>query len=396
LLEAGRVGGPVVFYDLAESFTPYFTEVVIPGFTAATGIEVQYDQVNGEQTVQQLVAAQEAGQPLAVDIMWYPDGQARLGTETGIIANLPLSEILPATAEIDPVAATISRGYVHGGTILPWHRNQTSIGYDTRVVSPEDAPDSIPELLAFAEANPGKVAITNPSRGGSEQEFLESAILAMTSAECQVPLYDFSTGPEVAAEWAAGPCLDPVMAYFTALSPNVERTNGNTDSLTLLANGVVVVATVWEDQVFDFIGRGPSAAYRAADPAAGKPGRRRRRDDDPVGHAQPGWRAAVRRLPDVGRGPDRQAGRHRFAHRAAGPRPWRPVRGCCGASGAARPGGRTQPQADRGLGVLRGDRSFRRRNPAWAGVPCQCFSSVPGRGVGTIAMTGGLTTDGRP
>ena len=46
------------------------------------------------------------------------------------------------------------------------------------------------------------------------------------------------------------------MAYFKELKPVVEFTNGNSDTLNLVANGQVVVATVWEDMVFDFIGRG--------------------------------------------------------------------------------------------------------------------------------------------
>jgi ABC-type uncharacterized transport system YnjBCD substrate-binding protein len=245
-----------VFYDLAESFTPLFTEIVIPAFERATGIKVEYRQVNGDQTVQQLIAAQRAGQPLHVDLMWYPNGQVRLGTETGIIANIPLSSVLPNARDLDPSAARVSRGYEHGGTVLPWHRNLTAIGYDTRTVRPERAPRSFPDLLAFARANPGKVAITNPARGGSGQGFLESAIMAMTTAECQARLFDFSFGPQDAEAWAQGPCLAPVVAYFRELKPHVEFTNGNTDTLNLIANGVAQVATVWEDQVFDFIGRG--------------------------------------------------------------------------------------------------------------------------------------------
>jgi ABC-type uncharacterized transport system YnjBCD substrate-binding protein len=256
LLGPARAGGPVVFYDLAESFTPLFTEIVIPAFERATGIKVEYRQVNGDQTVQQLIAAQRAGQPLHVDLMWYPNGQVRLGTETGIIANIPLSSVLPNARDLDPSAARVSRGYEHGGTVLPWHRNLTAIGYDTRTVRPERAPRSFPDLLAFARANPGKVAITNPARGGSGQGFLESAIMAMTTAECQARLFDFSFGPQDAEAWAQGPCLAPVVAYFRELKPHVEFTNGNTDTLNLIANGVAQVATVWEDQVFDFIGRG--------------------------------------------------------------------------------------------------------------------------------------------
>jgi ABC-type uncharacterized transport system YnjBCD substrate-binding protein len=101
-----------------------------------------------------------------------------------------------------------------------------------------------------------KVAITNPTKGGSGSGFLESAILAMTSAECQKRLYDYTLTPEEATAWADGPCMDPVISYFNELKPHVEFTNGNSDTLNLMANGQVVVATVWEDMVFDFIGRG--------------------------------------------------------------------------------------------------------------------------------------------
>ncbi len=54
----------------------------------------------------------------------------------------------------------------------------------------------------------------------------------------------------------SGDCLDPVMAYFDELEEYVEITNGNTDTLNLIANGVASMGTVWEDQTFDFIGRG--------------------------------------------------------------------------------------------------------------------------------------------
>ena len=63
-------------------------------------------------------------------------------------------------------------------------------------------PKSFPELLAFAKANPQKVAITNPTKGGSGSGFLESAILAMTSKDCQARLYDYTLTPAEAEAWA--------------------------------------------------------------------------------------------------------------------------------------------------------------------------------------------------
>jgi ABC-type uncharacterized transport system YnjBCD substrate-binding protein len=256
LLPAARQAGPIVFYDFTESFTPLFTQQVIPRFERQTGLRVQYRQVNGEQAVQQLIAARRANQPAPVDAFFIPNGQVRLAVESGIIANLPLHTMLPAAPDLDEGPATLARGFRHGGVVVPFHRNQTAIAFDTRFVQAAQAPASLDALLAYARANRGRVAITNPSRGGSGQGFLESAIIHMVAPECRTRLFDPDVDQPTADAWAAGPCLAPVMEFFRQLRPLVEFTNGNTDTLTLMANGAVHVGTVWEDQTYDFIGRG--------------------------------------------------------------------------------------------------------------------------------------------
>jgi putative spermidine/putrescine transport system substrate-binding protein len=257
--------GSIVFYDFTESFTPLFQDNIIPRFEEKYGIEVEYFSVDGEQSVQQLMAAKQAGQASPVDVFFMPNGQAQVATEAGIIANLPLNTLLPSAPDLDEQAATVSRGYAHGGTVVPFHRNQTAIGYDTRTVSEADAPKTFGDFLAYAKANPKKVAMTSPAQGGSGSGFLESAILHFASADCQERLYDATLSAEEAEEWASSSCLEPVMAYFSELAPNVEITNGNTDTLTLIANGVASIGTVWEDQAYDYIGRGllpPTVKFR--------------------------------------------------------------------------------------------------------------------------------------
>ena len=256
LVPAATADGAVVFYDFGESEKDLFAEIIRRFEAKYPGVKIDYHQVDGEQAVQQLIAAKTAGQPSPVDIFWMPNGQVRVANEAGVIANLPLNTMLPSAPDIAENPATVSRGYVHGGVVAPFHRNQTAIGFDTRSVPLGSEPKSFPELLAFAKANPQKVAITNPTKGGSGSGFLETAILAMTAKDCQARLYDYTLTQAEAEAWAAGPCLDPVMNYFKELKPVVEFTNGNSDTLNLVANGQAVVATVWEDMVFDFIGRG--------------------------------------------------------------------------------------------------------------------------------------------
>lgn len=248
--------GTVVFYDFGESEKDLFAEIIQRFEAKYPGVTIDYHQVDGEQAVQQLIAAKQAGQPSPVDLFWMPNGQVRVANEAGVIANLPLNTMLPSAPDLNQNAATVSRGYVHGGIVAPFHRNQTAIAFDTRVVAEGTEPKSFPELLAYAKANPMKVAITDPTKGGSGSGFLETAILAMATKECQARLYDYTLTEDEAKAWAAGPCLDPVLAYFKELKPLVEFTNGNSDTLNLFANGEINVGTVWEDMVFDFIGRG--------------------------------------------------------------------------------------------------------------------------------------------
>lgn len=250
-------GTEIVFYDFTESFEPLFVDNLIPAFNAIyPDITVNHISIDGAAGVQQLIAAHEAGRSSPADVFFMPNGQVRLANESGVIANLPLHMMLPSAPDLAEEPATVSRGYFHGGVVVPFHRNQTAIGYDTRSLSAEDVPETFEAILDWARENPGRFAMTSPAGGGSGGGFLESAILALASDECVAQAQDFSLTPEQAVEWAAGDCLDPVMAYFAELAPHVEITNGNTDTLNLIANGVASVGTVWEDQTFDFIGRG--------------------------------------------------------------------------------------------------------------------------------------------
>lgn len=256
-LAPAAAGSTIVFYDFTESFGPLFVDNLIPAFNEIhPDITVDHFSIDGNAGVQQVVAAHEADRPSPADVFFMPNGQVRLANEAGVIANLPLHTMLPAAPDLAVEAATVSRGYRHGGVVAPFHRNQTAIGYDTRSVTAEEVPTTFEGILDWARENPGEFAMTSAAGGGSGGGFLESAILGLASEECVAQAQDFSLTPEQAEEWAAGACLDPVMAYFADLTDHVEVTNGNTDTLNLIANGVASIGTVWEDQTFDFIGRG--------------------------------------------------------------------------------------------------------------------------------------------
>jgi ABC-type uncharacterized transport system YnjBCD substrate-binding protein len=255
LMPVAKEQASIVFYDFAP-FTEYFQKTVIPKFQETYGIKVEYAAVDGDQAVQQMIAAKRAGAVPPADVFFMPNGGVAAMDHEGALANLPLSSMLPSAQDINPEAANVARGYKHGGIVVPFHRNQTAIAYDTRFVKPGSEPKSFEEILAYAKANPKKFAMTHPDKGGSGGGFLESAILKFASPDCLKRIYDYNVSEADAKAWANSACLDAVMAYFKELVQVAEVTNGNEDTYALISNGAANVATVWEDGVLDFIAQG--------------------------------------------------------------------------------------------------------------------------------------------
>src|SRR5689334_12918442 len=178
----------LVFYDFADTLCDLLAKES-QGFTAETGIKVKHVCVDGDTATQQLIAAQQAGSKPPADVFFGPNNDMRALTKAGIVANLPLVALVPAAQDLDKEAAVRSRGFEHGGTVLPFHRNQTVIAYDSaRIAAP---PSGLVEIFDYAKAHDLKVAVTNPTKGGSGSGFIETAMLAL-APECNKDLYDFS------------------------------------------------------------------------------------------------------------------------------------------------------------------------------------------------------------
>ena len=241
----------LVFYDFADNFCDMLAEKAA-AFTKDTGIPVKHVCVEGDAATQQVIAAKQAGQPAPVDVFFGPNGQVRAMTMAGAVANIPLVDLLPNASKLDDAAARRSRGFEHGGTVLPFHRNQTSLAYNSALI--KEPPQTIQAVFELAAAQNFKVAITNPTEGGSGSGFLESLMLAM-SPDCKDDLYNFSID-EAQAKATAARCMAPVMKYLSAQKDHITYTNGNTESLQALADGVVPIATVWEDDLYSQAAKG--------------------------------------------------------------------------------------------------------------------------------------------
>lgn len=247
--------GSLTFYDFTDSFGPLFTEHLIPAFEAKYGLTVTYVRGEGAAANQQLIAAHNSGAKAPADAYFVSSGGLPLLGDAGVIANISLATVLPSGAGIDPRIATVTGGIEHGGTFLPFHRNQTDIVYNSSQV--EDAPTNLDELAAWAQANPGKFIVTSPAGGGSGNGFMQTVAFAkVTDEACRATFVKYDISKEEADAFAASDCMKPVWDYYSALLPVVEITNGNSDTLNLLANGAGSVGTAWEDMTYDFTGRG--------------------------------------------------------------------------------------------------------------------------------------------
>ena len=257
VVPAAQAEGSVIFFDFTNSFGPLFSERLIPAFEEEYGITVDYVRGNGDAAAQQLMAAMNAGADAPADLYFMGAGMQRTLENAGAMANLPLYRILPSAATVDETLATMTEGHNHGGIYLPFHRNQTSIVYNTRFIDEGTAPTNFEELLAWAQANEGRFVLTSPSGGGSGSGFLQSVMLDMIEGdECRATLANYGISQEEAEAFAASDCLQPVWDYYNALLPVVELSTGNSDTLTLIANGAGYIGTAWEDMAYDFMGRG--------------------------------------------------------------------------------------------------------------------------------------------
>lgn len=257
IVPLAKTEGTLTLYDFTDSFGPLFNDHLIPEFEQKYGIKVEYIRGEGAAANQQLIAAHKAGAKAPADAYFVSSGSLPLLSSEGVVANLPLVELLPNGAALDKTIATITGGIEHGGTFLPFHRNQTDIVYDTRVVATDVVPTNLDSLAAWAKANPGMFILTSPAGGGSGNGFMQSIAFAkVTDATCRATFAKYDITAAEADAFAASDCMAPVWDYYRDILPSVEITNGNSDTLNLLANGAGSIGTAWEDMAYDFTGRG--------------------------------------------------------------------------------------------------------------------------------------------
>jgi putative spermidine/putrescine transport system substrate-binding protein len=137
---------------------------------------------------------------------------------------------------------------------LPYRGSQVLLAYDTTKLDPKDAPKTWEQLTAWIKANPGQFIYNRPDKGGSGGNFVRRAIHEANGRDpgkFTVQNYTEDYGNQA---------LTPAWKILTDLAPSLYEkgayTAGNTQSIQLLAQGVVTMTPVWSDQVLQAISQG--------------------------------------------------------------------------------------------------------------------------------------------
>ena len=90
--------GSVTLYDFTDSFGPLFNDHLIPEFEAKYGVKVDYVRGDSDAANQQLIAAHNANAKAPADAYFVSSSGLPLLLGSGVVANVPLNQVLPSGA----------------------------------------------------------------------------------------------------------------------------------------------------------------------------------------------------------------------------------------------------------------------------------------------------------
>ena len=159
----------------------------------------------------------------------------------------PLVGVIPDSDKLDPNLSKIQEGYATEGRLVPVYRNQTGLVYDPEKVP--TPPQTWAEFITWLDANPGKFAFNDPSKGGSGQAFVQAAIANILGDEGKYQ-GDTEVKPEKVADWGK------VWDWFNANESKFTITSSNNDSLDRVNQGEVLMAPAWDDDTAVSLSKG--------------------------------------------------------------------------------------------------------------------------------------------
>jgi putative spermidine/putrescine transport system substrate-binding protein len=245
--------GTIDWYTSSDSnILDFWTNTVKPAFEAAHP-EFKLNLVDAGDGAgiiaigERAVAAKATNTDPQADFFESADPLLPAGAiEAGIFVNIKEAG-LSNYSKVNP--AGIQSDYS-----LPYRGSQVLLAYDTTKLDPADAPKTWDELVTWIKANPGQFVYNRPDKGGSGGNFVRRAIHqgnGLDPSMFTVDNYDETFGDET-----LGKAWEILADIAPSLYDNGAYSSGNTQSIQLLAQGVVTMTPVWSDQILQAIDQG--------------------------------------------------------------------------------------------------------------------------------------------
>lgn len=189
------------------------------------------DSSTDSQSLTKLAASVENDDEPDMDII---DAGFLPGAESaGLLTELSSSTV--------PNLATVDSASIPSAGLMPYRGSSVVLVYNSDVVS--DPPTNLEELMAWAEANPGRFTYNSPSTGGSGLGFVQAVLDSQMTAE-QSQVFIDGYDQEAESAWDAG------FEKLAAMTPFVYQNtypNGNQEVLNLLSSGAIDLTATWSD-----------------------------------------------------------------------------------------------------------------------------------------------------
>lgn len=242
IVAAAKAEGSVTFY--AWYFPDYFKE-------AAADFEKQYgikaNVIIGDQTANFNKAIAEKDMATGtIDTMIVGGQWVKTTTDLNLFYG-PIRNIMPDNSKFPSTSWEVQEGVLINGYLAPFHRNQTGILYDPDRV--KDPPQTWDQLVAWIKAHPMEFGFCDPSKGGSGQSFVHTAI-AQIAGGLDKYKGDKDLVPAKVANW------DLVWKWFNDNKDKMTITVSNNDSIIRMNGGELSMTVAWDDNVKDMISKG--------------------------------------------------------------------------------------------------------------------------------------------
>lgn len=230
----------------------FWTNTVKPAFEAAhAGVKLNLvdagDNAGIQSIAERAIAAMQTNTDPQADYFEHTDPRLPKGAiEAGLYVNMKEAG-LSNYAKVNPLA-------IDSDFSLPYRGSQVLLAYDATKLSAADAPKTWDALVAWIKANPGQFVYNRPDKGGSGGNFVRRAIHQANGLDPKAFTVDNYT--EAFGNEALGKAWELLKDIAPSLYDNGAYSSGNTQSIQLLAQGVVTMTPVWSDQVLQAIAQG--------------------------------------------------------------------------------------------------------------------------------------------